>query len=163
MSYPRLFRNPQSHGTLILVTPQQLSVEQRFGALLRVWRTANEISQRELAAQMVAIGDNRTWMQTTVTKTEAGGRALRLNEFVDLCRLLGEDPAAALRKLTDGDGFEEWLELINLRIQTARAAERAAATAEHAQEAMDVLRQSSEALRAHEARIGYSHDGGADG
>jgi len=49
---------------------------------------------------MVALGFSG-WLQSTVAKTEAdeNRRPLRLDEFVGLCDVLGQDPAKTLGKL----------------------------------------------------------------
>ena len=45
-----------------------------------------------------------SWLQSTVTKTEAGERPLRLNEFVALCDVLEQAPSEVLATLlTESD------------------------------------------------------------
>lgn len=90
---------------LSLVSPQELSAdpsshEGRFAARLRVMRQAAGLTQRQLAALMADRGHD-VWTQTTVARTEAGTRPLRLNEYVDLCRLVDQDPSIEFFTIQD--------------------------------------------------------------
>ncbi len=84
------------------VSDQKSSVEKRFGVHLRTLRTDMGITQRELAQRMTVRGFS--WLQSTVTKTEAGERPLRLDEFVAACEVLDQEPGPVLGSLITGDG-----------------------------------------------------------
>jgi transcriptional regulator with XRE-family HTH domain len=60
--------------------------EQQAGAQVKHWRVARGLSQEEVAAEMRRLG--HPWYQTTVVKTEAARRPIRLNEVVDLAAVL---------------------------------------------------------------------------
>jgi hypothetical protein len=53
------------------------------------------LSQRQVAERMVELGCTG-WLQSTVAKTEAASRPLRLNEFVALCRVFDQVPGVLL-------------------------------------------------------------------
>ncbi|RAY13610.1 hypothetical protein DPM19_18195 [Actinomadura craniellae] len=55
--------------------------------MLRGMRTARGLSQEDVAQMMTAAGFS--WRQTTVAKTEAGARPVRLNEAVALAYFFG--------------------------------------------------------------------------
>lgn len=57
---------------------------------LRFLREQSGRSQDEIAKVMGAYG--HSWQQTTVAKTEAARRPLRVNELVDLARILNVSP-----------------------------------------------------------------------
>jgi transcriptional regulator with XRE-family HTH domain len=63
-------------------TPEQVA-----GERIREIRTARHLTQAALAKAMKALG--YSWLQTTVAKTEAAERPLRLNEATDLAGVLG--------------------------------------------------------------------------
>lgn len=63
------------------------SPEQIAGQRIKEFRMARGWSQRELANRMKAAG--YPWIQTTVAKTEAADRPLRLNEIANLAAVLG--------------------------------------------------------------------------
>jgi transcriptional regulator with XRE-family HTH domain len=65
-------------------TPEEVA-----GERIREIRTARHLTQSALANAMNALG--HSWHQTTVVKTEAAGRPLRLNEVTDLAGILGVD------------------------------------------------------------------------
>jgi transcriptional regulator with XRE-family HTH domain len=81
--------------------------EQQAGQRIKHWRGVRQLSQEQVAAEMRKLG--HPWHQTTVVKTEAAGRPLRLNEMTDLAAILGvvvfdlmghqEYPAAAMLQL----------------------------------------------------------------
>ncbi len=85
--------NRDKHVQLILVKDSD-TPEQRVGARIRDQRVALGLSQEDLAKAMRYIG--YTWQQTTVAKTEAADRPLRVNEIVDLANVLGVAPAELL-------------------------------------------------------------------
>jgi transcriptional regulator with XRE-family HTH domain len=60
--------------------------EQQAGAKIKTRRAELGMSQEQLANEMRRLG--HPWHQTTVVKTEAAGRPLRLNELTDLARIL---------------------------------------------------------------------------
>lgn len=63
-------------------TPEQVA-----GERIREIRITRHLTQAALAKAMQALGYN--WLQTTVAKTEAAERPLRLNEATDLAGVLG--------------------------------------------------------------------------
>ncbi|MFI1253040.1 helix-turn-helix transcriptional regulator [Streptomyces netropsis] len=75
-----------------------------FGAEVRVWRTHQELSQREL-------GEKATYGQQYVAKVEAGER-LASPEFATACDVVFGTPGmfARLRKRAAQRGYPEWFE-----------------------------------------------------
>lgn len=67
---------------------------------MREARNALGLSQAAIADLMVHEG-HRTWRQSTVAKSEAGERPLRLDEFMTLCVGLEVDPVGAIVELDD--------------------------------------------------------------
>lgn len=63
------------------------TVEEVVGANVKALRAKNGLTQVELAEAMHGLG--HSWIQTTVAKTEAANRPLRLNEVADLAKILG--------------------------------------------------------------------------
>jgi transcriptional regulator with XRE-family HTH domain len=63
-------------------TPEQVA-----GERIRETRQARHLTQAALAKAMQGLGYN--WLQTTVAKTEAAERPLRINEVTDLAGVLG--------------------------------------------------------------------------
>jgi transcriptional regulator with XRE-family HTH domain len=63
------------------------TAEARVGAQLKAMRAKLGLTQAELAEAMQGLG--HSWMQTTVAKTEAADRPVRLNEVADLAKILG--------------------------------------------------------------------------
>jgi transcriptional regulator with XRE-family HTH domain len=61
--------------------------EQVVGANIKAMRAQLGLTQAELAEAMQGLG--HSWVQTTVAKTEAADRPLRVNEVADLARILG--------------------------------------------------------------------------
>jgi transcriptional regulator with XRE-family HTH domain len=61
--------------------------EQQAGARIKDRRVELRLSQEAVAAEMRRLG--HPWHQTTVVKTEAAGRPLRVNEVMDLAAVLG--------------------------------------------------------------------------
>lgn len=70
--------------------PERASVafDKTFGTRLRQARERAGISQEHLAVNLLVMHDVN-WHQTTVGKTEAGERPIRLNEAVAVADLLG--------------------------------------------------------------------------
>jgi transcriptional regulator with XRE-family HTH domain len=64
----------------------ELTPEQMTGQVLRSFREGAGESQEQLARAMVRRG-HRGWRQSTVAKTEAAQRPLRVNELVDLAAI----------------------------------------------------------------------------
>jgi transcriptional regulator with XRE-family HTH domain len=62
------------------------TTEELVGGRVKERRSELGITQVELAEAMQAFG--HSWIQTTVTKTEAADRPLRVNELTDLARVL---------------------------------------------------------------------------
>jgi transcriptional regulator with XRE-family HTH domain len=63
------------------------TAEQTVGANIKAMRAQLGLTQVELAEAMQRLG--HSWIQTTVAKTEAADRPLRVNEVADLARILG--------------------------------------------------------------------------
>jgi transcriptional regulator with XRE-family HTH domain len=61
--------------------------EQQAGARIKDRRVELGLSQGAVAEEMRRLG--HPWHQTTVVKTEAAGRPLRVNEVMDLAAVLG--------------------------------------------------------------------------
>jgi transcriptional regulator with XRE-family HTH domain len=57
------------------------------GGALRTWRTARGMSQQQVADALARRGCD-SWRQTTVARTEAARRPLRLNELIALAAVL---------------------------------------------------------------------------
>lgn len=68
----------------------QQTAEQRTGERIRDRRLSHGLSQRDLADAMSAIGFS--WQQTTVAKTEAAERPIRVNELVALADIFDVAP-----------------------------------------------------------------------
>jgi transcriptional regulator with XRE-family HTH domain len=79
--------------------------ERQAGTKIKTRRTELGMSQEQLANEMRRLG--HPWHQTTVVKTEAAGRPLRLNELTDLARVLGVRASHLAATETD-----MWLEMI---------------------------------------------------
>ncbi|WP_406255456.1 helix-turn-helix domain-containing protein [Streptomyces chartreusis] len=63
------------------------SAEEIFGRRVKALRVARGWSQQELSTRMNDQGNS--WRQTTVAKTEAADRPIRINEAVDLSVIFG--------------------------------------------------------------------------
>ena len=68
--------------------------EEIVGQKVKTLRTAHNWSQRELATRMAAAGF--LWRQTTVAKTEAADRPIRINELGQLAAIFGVNPSDML-------------------------------------------------------------------
>jgi transcriptional regulator with XRE-family HTH domain len=64
--------------------------------LLKEWRARAKISQAELARRL-------RWSQKTVSKIETGEKRVTVVELIEIARVYGRDPAAAVRRLR-GEG-----------------------------------------------------------
>ena len=64
------------------------TVEARIGAHVKARRLQLGLTQADVAEAMQRLG--HSWIQTTVAKTEAADRPLRVNELADLAQVLGE-------------------------------------------------------------------------
>jgi transcriptional regulator with XRE-family HTH domain len=95
-----------------------MSTEQRFGANVRALRERQGMSQQHVA-NVISMLYGLRWQQTTVAKTEAAERPIRLNEAAALAELFG----CPLADLVDGPTTEG-------DQQPVRAAQRAAALRE---------------------------------
>lgn len=71
----------------MLMADDSFSPEASAGYALRMLRTTRGMSQQQVADAMVGHG-HRGWRQTTVAKTEAAQRPLRVNELVSLAAIL---------------------------------------------------------------------------
>jgi transcriptional regulator with XRE-family HTH domain len=74
------------------------TAEMALGLRLRRLRDARGMSQEQLARLMSVHG--HPWHQTTVAKTEAGARPIRVNEVIDLARVFGLKPGDLLDTLS---------------------------------------------------------------
>jgi hypothetical protein len=97
---------PQEACTVIPVKNPKITPEQRFAQLMRQARTEQARSQGMFAGRVmyslrniVGGADLTTWRQSTVAKTEAAERPIRLDEFMAICDALGLDPAAVVSDL----------------------------------------------------------------
>jgi transcriptional regulator with XRE-family HTH domain len=63
------------------------TAEEVVGVNIKALRAKLGLTQVELAEAMQGLG--HSWIQTTVAKTEAADRPLRLNEVADLAKILG--------------------------------------------------------------------------
>lgn len=72
---------------VILVADNSVSAESSAGHALRMLRAIRNMSQQQVADAMVERG-YQGWRQTTVAKTEAAQRPLRVNELVSLAAIL---------------------------------------------------------------------------
>jgi transcriptional regulator with XRE-family HTH domain len=75
--------------------------EEQVGASVKVLRTQRGLTQADLAEAMQGLG--HSWIQTTVAKTEAADRPLRLNEVADLAKILGVRVPHLVSTRTDWD------------------------------------------------------------
>jgi transcriptional regulator with XRE-family HTH domain len=75
--------------------------EEQVGAQVKVLRVQRGLTQAELADAMQGLG--HSWIQTTVAKTEAADRPLRLNEVADLAKILGVRVPHLVSTRTDWD------------------------------------------------------------
>ncbi len=118
-----------------MLMQSQQTPEQQTGELVRHHRIAHGLSQQELAAAMTSLG--LSWHQTTVAKTEAAERPIRVNELVALARVL-DVPASTLVEESRGHaGGRQLVELLrakNRLSETQKAAERTAEAYEAAKE-----------------------------
>lgn len=71
----------------MLMADESFSPEASAGYAVRMLRTARGMSQQQVADAMAEHG-HRGWRQTTVAKTEAAQRPLRVNELVSLAAIL---------------------------------------------------------------------------
>jgi transcriptional regulator with XRE-family HTH domain len=67
-----------------------MTPERSLGLTIRALRESEGRSQDDVAKIMYAYGHK--WQQTTMAKTEAGQRPIRVNEMVDLARILNVSP-----------------------------------------------------------------------
>ncbi|HLS13152.1 MAG TPA: helix-turn-helix transcriptional regulator [Beutenbergiaceae bacterium] len=135
-------------------------MEHQVGARARDLRAAKGLTQSEVAKLMVARGFS--WRQTTVAKTEAAERPIRVNEAAALALSLG---VSVLDLFSPGDSEEEYETLqAVLQADTAitvarqRVAEaEAALQAERKKLDEAVAHEEQAARRFHEVR-GIDHD-----
>lgn len=90
-----------------------LSPEQVLANALRKIRQASELSQEAVARQMVAKG--HSWRQTTVAKTEAASRPIRVNEAASLARIFGVALSTLLDEADIGAEVHERLLVLEAR------------------------------------------------
>jgi transcriptional regulator with XRE-family HTH domain len=75
--------------------------EEQVGASVKVLRVQRGLTQADVAERMHDLG--HSWLQTTVAKTEAADRPLRLNEVADLAKILGVRVPDLVSTRTDWD------------------------------------------------------------
>jgi transcriptional regulator with XRE-family HTH domain len=75
--------------------------EEQVGASVKVLRAQRGLTQADVAEAMQGLG--HSWIQTTVAKTEAADRPLRLNEVADLAKILGVRVPQLVSTRTDWD------------------------------------------------------------
>lgn len=122
-------------------------VENRAGSTIKAVR-GGKLSQRELAARMVGLGHSG-WLQSTVAKTEAGERPLRLNEFVGLCRALDLNPLEVLGPIISSPAQElRFTELMLAHEYARKNAERLTAEREAALREMQTASADLDAFMA---------------
>lgn len=92
------------------MTPEQVMAQS-----LRALRESRQFSQERVAELMREAG--YSWQQTTVAKTEAGARPIRVNEAVELARIF----KAAVDIFLDPVGDEFGRTGIQIRLAEARA------------------------------------------
>jgi transcriptional regulator with XRE-family HTH domain len=80
-------RNLAEHVSFTTMTDEdRRTPEETVGANIKMLRAQRGLTQAELAEAMQGLG--YSWIQTTVAKTEAADRPLRLNEVADLAQVL---------------------------------------------------------------------------
>ena len=88
LTEPTFIHKPP-HACIVNLVTVARTPEQVAGERIREIRIARHLTQAALAKAMQALG--YSWIQTTVAKTEAAERPLRLNEATDLAGVLGVD------------------------------------------------------------------------
>jgi transcriptional regulator with XRE-family HTH domain len=88
------------------------TAEEVVGANIKFWRAKLGLTQVGLAEAMQGLG--HSWIQTTVAKTEAADRPLRVNEVADLAKILGVRVPHLVSSRTDWE-----LEAINITLSHA--------------------------------------------
>lgn len=135
-------RNPRHAWHTILMKNQQQSAEQKAGERIRDLRVSNGLSQQQLADAMTELGF--PWQQTTVAKTEAAARPIRVNEVAALASIFGTDASSFIP--VDGQSHA-MLEMVRARSRASELGDRIRALEAEA----DELRQQEKHWRA-EAR-----------
>jgi transcriptional regulator with XRE-family HTH domain len=79
--------NLAEHVPLTAMDDGDKTPEEIVGANIKAMRSQLGLTQAELAEAMQGLG--YSWIQTTVAKTEAADRPLRVNEVADLAQILG--------------------------------------------------------------------------
>ncbi|MFC4049320.1 helix-turn-helix domain-containing protein [Actinomadura syzygii] len=92
-----------------------LTSEQILARALRKIRMASEMSQEAVARHMVDKG--HSWRQTTVAKTEAATRPIRVNEAASLARIFGVALSTLLDEADIGAEVHERLLVLEARRQ----------------------------------------------
>src|SRR5688500_12823306 len=78
--------NLAEHVSVTTMNDEDRTPEETVGANIKMLRAQRGLTQAELAEAMQGLG--HSWIQTTVAKTEAAARPLRLNEVADLAHVL---------------------------------------------------------------------------
>ena len=107
MLYVASSQDKPLHACMVNLVGARKTPEQVAGERIREIRTARHLTQAALAKAMQALGYN--WLQTTVAKTEAAERPLRLNEATALAGVV----ASARLPGLDGD-FTDRLDLVTM-------------------------------------------------
>ena len=106
---------------------QELTPEKRLGAALKLLRESLGLSQDSVAKSMSDF--DHSWRQTTVAKTEAGARPIRVNEVVDLARVLGTSSVDLMHQVEQDNEDQARLLLARSQVERAARAEHQALTA----------------------------------
>ena len=106
---------------------QELTPERRLGAVLKLLRESLGLSQDSVAKSMSDF--DHSWRQTTVAKTEAGARPIRVNEVVDLARVLGTSSVDLMYQVEQDSEEQARLLLARSQVERAARAEHQALTA----------------------------------
>jgi len=99
----------------------QRTAEQLTGELVRHHRIARGYSQQVVADSMVKLGFS--WRQTTVAKTEAAERPIRVNELTALARVLDLQAHQLVEEPEAVTGGRLMVELLRAQSRLAEAEE----------------------------------------
>ncbi|MEV7994921.1 helix-turn-helix transcriptional regulator [Streptomyces sp. NPDC086077] len=137
------------------------SPEELVGQRVKQFREIRGWSQRDLAQRMLDQG--HSWRQTTVAKTEAADRPIRVNELHELANVLGVTVVDLMTMPLDDEFAELTVRLGELQVRQTvarqrladakRAKDRAASDLTDAQQELDEVEQEVqscwEAIRQH--------------
>ncbi|MFE3861004.1 helix-turn-helix domain-containing protein [Streptomyces goshikiensis] len=126
--------------------------EKALGEALRAHRTARGLSQEDVAAMMNRSGFS--WRQTTVAKTEAGSRPVRVNEAAALAlcfgvsvnELLGGQAESAEQSILESAYRVSFSLYLSTRLRTEEALRRKDAAEREYEEALDQLHKMKQSF-----------------